>query len=90
MVKPVTALTRCRKIIRIDPDNPLRFQNTIGALGNFIQPKLTKLLKNQRFDNIAAAAQQHLEDLMKNWVANALKVSGSKKDSLCRRFVPKC
>lgn len=72
-------IDKMQKIIRIDPDNPLRFQNTIGALANYTQPKLRKLLKNQRFDNIAAAAQQHLENLMKNWVANALKISGTKR-----------
>jgi carbamoyltransferase len=62
-----------RKIIRIDPHNPLRFQNTIGALTYFIQPKLRKLLVNQRFDNIAAAAQRHLEDLMKKWVEHSIQ-----------------
>jgi carbamoyltransferase len=65
-----------RKIIRLDEHNPLRFQNTIGALGTNIQPKLMRLLANQRFDNIAAAAQQHLEDLMKKWVENAIRVTG--------------
>ena len=72
-------IDKMRKIIRIDQDNPLRFQNTVGTVGEFIQPKLRKLLKNQRFDNIAAAAQQHLEDLMKNWVMNSLNASGAKK-----------
>ena len=72
-------IDKMQKIIRIDPDDPLRFQNTIGALGYYIQPKLRNLLKNQRFDNIAAAAQKHLEDLMKKWVANALKVSATKR-----------
>ena len=72
-------IDKMRKIIRIDQRNPLRFQNTVGAVGEFIQPKLRKLLKNQRFDNIAAAAQQHLEDLMKNWVMNSVNASGAKK-----------
>jgi carbamoyltransferase len=70
-------IDKMRKIIRIDPHNPLRFQNTIGGLTHFIQPRLRKLLKNQRFDNIAAAAQQHFEDLMKKWVKNAVKLSGA-------------
>jgi carbamoyltransferase len=67
-----------RKIIRIDEHKPLRFQNTIGGIGSNIQPKLKKLLANQRFDNIAAAAQQHLEDLMKKWVENAIILTGIK------------
>ena len=83
-------IDKMQKIIRIDPDDPLRFQNTIGALGYYIQPKLRNLLKNQRFDNIAAAAQKHLEDLMKKWVANALKDKRHKEGSLCRRLVSKC
>jgi carbamoyltransferase len=72
-------IDKMRKVIRINPSNPLRFQNTIGGLAGLIQPKLRKLLENQRFDNIAAAAQQHLEDLIKNWVRNAINVSGAKK-----------
>jgi carbamoyltransferase len=71
-------IDRVRKIIRIDEHKPLRFQNTIGAIGSNIQPKLRKLLANQRFDNIAAAAQQHLEDLMKKWVENAIRLTGIK------------
>ena len=71
-------IDRIRKIIRIDDNKPLRFQNTIGAIGSNIQPKLKKLLANQRFDNIAAAAQQHLEDLMKKWVENAIRLTGIK------------
>lgn len=72
-------IDKMRKIIRIHPDNPLKFQNTIGGLAYLVQPKLANLLKNQRFDNIAAAAQQHLEDLMKKWVRNALKATGARK-----------
>jgi len=72
-------IDKVQKIIRIDPDDPLRFQNTIGTIGYFTQSKLRNLLQNQRFDNIAAAAQKHLEDLMRNWVANALRKSGANR-----------
>ena len=61
-----------KKIIRINPKNPLRFQNTLGANTSLIQPKLRKLLSNQRFDNIAAATQLHFENLMKTWLKNAI------------------
>ena len=40
---------------------------------------LRKMLKNQRFDNVAAAAQLHLEDIMKKWISNAIKKTGIKK-----------
>ena len=36
-------------------------------------------MQNQRFDNVAAAAQQHLEDIMKKWINNAIKKTGLKK-----------
>jgi carbamoyltransferase len=77
--KPEYCIDKMRKVICIDKDKPLRFQNTIGGVGSNIQPKLKKLLANQRFDNIAAAAQQHLEDLMKKWVENAIRLTGINK-----------
>jgi carbamoyltransferase len=64
-----------RKMIRIHPNKPLSFQNTTGSIAAKVQPKLKKLLVNQRFDNIAAAAQQHLDDLMKKWVENAIQAT---------------
>ncbi len=69
-------IEQMRKIIRLHPRNPLRFENTIGTIrSSAIQSKLRKLLVNQRFDNIAAAAQQHLEDLLKKWVQNAIEAT---------------
>jgi carbamoyltransferase len=62
-----------RKIIRINPKKPLEFQNTIGAAGTRVQGKLRKLLALQRFDNIAAACQKHFEDIVTQWVKNAIK-----------------
>jgi len=58
-----------RKIIRLKPKKPLEFENRISP---FIQSKLRVLFNKQRFDNIAAAAQQHLEDLLVNWVSAAV------------------
>jgi carbamoyltransferase len=70
-------IEQMRKIIRLHPHNPLRFENTMGTIrASAIQSKLRKLLVNQRFDNIAAAAQQHLEDLLKRWVQNAIEATG--------------
>ena len=72
-------IDKMQQIIRINPNNPLRFQNTMGRVGSNLQPKLRKLLINQRFDNIAAAAQQHFENLMKSWVSNAIRATGATK-----------
>jgi carbamoyltransferase len=73
-------IEQMRKIIRLHPHNPLRFENTIGTIrSSAIQSKLRKLLVNQRFDNIAAAAQQHLEDLLKKWVQYAIEATDIRK-----------
>jgi carbamoyltransferase len=63
-------------IIRVNPRNPLEFQNTINACGTQIQGKLHKMLAGHRFDNIAAAAQLHFEGLMKKWVMNVVRKTG--------------
>lgn len=68
-----------KKIIRINPKNPLEFQNTIGATGTQIQTKLKKILSTQRFDNIAAACQKHFEDIVTQWIKNAVKETGLHK-----------
>lgn len=80
--KPEYCIDKMRKMIKLNPSQDLRFKNTIGPVwigGSAIQSKLTQLLLNQRFDNVAAAAQQHLEDLMKKWVVNAIKKTGIRK-----------
>lgn len=78
--KPEYCIEQMRKIIRIHSHNPLCFENTMGTIRSpAIQSKLRKLLVNQRFDNIAAAAQQHLEDLLKKWVQNAIKATDIRK-----------
>ncbi len=64
-----------KKIVRINPNRPLEFQNTIGAYCTYVQNKLRKLLAEKRFDNISAATQKHFEDLMVEWVGNAISHS---------------
>ena len=66
---PKTCLSAMRRIIRLNQNAPLTFENKISP---FIQTKLQTMLNRQRFDNIAAAAQQHLEDLLVTWVRNAI------------------
>jgi len=80
--KPEYCIDKMRKMIKINPANESQFKNTLGPVwigGSAIQPLLRKMLKNQRFDNVAAAAQLHLEDIMKKWISNAIKKTGIKK-----------
>ncbi len=68
-----------REIVCINSSKPLEFENTIGAYADHVQKKLTKLLAEQRFDNISAATQQHFEDLVVQWVKNAIVHTGLHK-----------
>jgi len=68
-----------RGIIRINPKNPLEFQNISGSYLKALQPLYQKLLAGQRFDNIAAATQQLFEELVVQWVKNAVKETKIKK-----------
>jgi len=65
-----------RKIARVNPKKPLEFQNTSGSYVKYIQSKLRRELAEQRFDNIAAACQQHFEDIVTQWVGNCVKETG--------------
>jgi carbamoyltransferase len=64
-----------RKIIRVNPNKPLEFENIFGAYVSYAQKKLVHLLAEQRFDNISAAAQQHFEDILTQWVTNAVNAT---------------
>jgi carbamoyltransferase len=68
-----------RSLIRIHPRRPLEFQNTSGKCGTQVQKVLRRALANERFDNIAAACQQHFEDLIVQWVRNAVAATGLHK-----------
>lgn len=69
-------IDKMRGLVRVNLKRPLEFQNKSGACNTQIQKKLTKLLSGERFDNIAAAAQQHFEDIVVEWVKNAIRESG--------------
>lgn len=73
--EPQYCIRQMEKIIRINPRNPLEFQNRIGRYGRYVQPKLRKLLAGQRFDNIAAATQLWFEYLITNWIKNAIELT---------------
>ena len=76
---PDYCLDKIQQIVRVNPDKPLEFENTIGAYVNFVQKKLTKLLAEQRFDNISAATQEHFENIVTEWVRNAIDGTGIHK-----------
>ena len=67
------------KIVRVNPKKPLEFENTIGAYVIYVQKKLMKMLAEKRFDNIAAATQKHFEDILTEWVRNAIEETGLSK-----------
>lgn len=77
--KPEYLINELRKIIRINPDNPLEFQNLSGRYARRMQPYLSKIFREQRFDNIAAATQNHFEKLVVSWVKNAIKKTTIRK-----------
>ena len=69
-------LDRIRSIVRVDPKNPLEFENTSGRYLMQIQSKLQKMLAGERFDNVAAATQRHFEDMVCRWVEAAIGHTG--------------
>ena len=77
--KPELSIDRIKQIIDIDKTNPLKFRNKIDAYMHAMQPKLRDMLKNDRFDNIAAATQSWFETLITKWVSNAVKETGIRK-----------
>ncbi len=77
--KPEYCLHAMRSLIRIHPSKPLEFQNTSGKCGTQVQKVLRKRLAGQRFDNIAAACQAYFEELMIQWVRNAVQATGLRK-----------
>lgn len=57
----------------------LRFRNHTGRIGPGLQRFLHKRLYRQRFDNISAAGQQVFEELIVQWVHNAVAATGIRK-----------
>lgn len=62
-----------KKVIRINPKNPLEFENISGYYLKKMQDFYQKVLAGYRFDNIAAATQKLFEDLCLAWVKNCIK-----------------
>ncbi len=62
-----------RNVVRINPGNPLEFENISGHYLKKMQKVYQKMLRGKRFDNIAAATQEYFQELVVNWVKNAIK-----------------
>jgi len=72
--RPERCLPMMQKMMRINPSNPLQFENTLGAyISSDIQKRLGKMLAGQRFDDVAAAAQLWVEELLTTWINNAVE-----------------
>ncbi len=69
-------ISEFKKVIRLNPQKPLEFQNTFGAYLSGITDKLQKVLAGRRFDNIAWATQKYFEDLVLQWVRNSIDYTG--------------
>ncbi|MBN1439939.1 MAG: hypothetical protein JW929_11065 [Anaerolineales bacterium] len=72
-------LDQMRRIVRIHPRRPLEFQNTLGVYSTEVQKKLQKILAGHRFDNIAAGCQRYFEELVTQWIRNAIRETGLHK-----------
>ncbi|MGH8608712.1 MAG: carbamoyltransferase C-terminal domain-containing protein [Gammaproteobacteria bacterium] len=57
----------------------LHFRNKTGRVAQPLQRLLARRLYCQRFDNIAAGCQQVFEELMLQWVRNAIAATGVRK-----------
>lgn len=57
----------------------LHFLNRTGRIGEANQRWYHRRLYKQRFDNICAGVQQHFEQMMVQWVKNAIAATGHRK-----------
>ena len=70
---------KIKKMIDIDSSNPLKFKNNMNSFKPSLGIELRKILSGQRFDNVAAAAQEWLEILKEKWIKNAIEETGIHK-----------
>jgi carbamoyltransferase len=57
----------------------LEFRNRAGVIGPALERLYAERLQGQRFDNVAAACQLVFEELVLEWVRNALQATGLRK-----------
>lgn len=68
-----------REFMWIDPKNPLRFENKSGGVNADYLTLFDKHFKYVRFDHLAGGAQKLVEEIMLQWVKNAIRITGIKK-----------
>ena len=74
------SINQIKRMHGFDNTNSLVFKNMLGGIHYFHQSvRIEKSLRNQRFDNIAAAMQELYETLTLTWVKNAIKKTGIHK-----------
>jgi carbamoyltransferase len=57
----------------------LEFRNRTGVIGPSLDRLYAERLRGQRFDNVAAACQLVFEELVLEWVRNAMQATGLRK-----------
>ena len=72
------ALELFRSWFRVSPHNPLQIINTSGTWKWRFLAKLRRELKLTRFDLISGALQEMYEEVVLEWIRNALQVTGKK------------
>ncbi len=65
-----------RSYFSIDPDDPLKFVNNSKAWKWQFDRRLRKDLKHVRFDVVAGAVQTVFEEIVTQWVHNAVRATG--------------
>ncbi len=76
---PNECLDKIKTMIDFDKQNNLKFKNNLNNFKPFIHEQLKDLLDHQRFDHIAAGAQNWFEHLVVNWIKNGIKNTGIHK-----------
>lgn len=65
-----------RRMIRINPDNPMMYENISGVWKWQYMDKFRKEFHKERFDNIAGGLQLFFEELVTEWVRNIIEETG--------------
>ncbi len=74
--QPQYCVEQMRRAFSVDG---LKFRNHTGRFGPGIRHYFHKKLQFQRFDNVSAACQQAFEEMMLQWVKNAIAATGVRK-----------
>lgn len=65
-----------RKVMCLNPENPLEFKNKTYKYMESLQPFYQKELKYMRFDHVAAGVQKFFEEIVVAWVKACIKETG--------------